>query len=178
MKRLRLLSALAVAFFFSFVPCLVKADLIGGTSGNDLTAWVAFTPAASGRWVDSNHTDTGFWRKVGGNMEIIIKTSVTGAVTNANYQVFIPTGYTIDLTKLVNSSNPEILGMAQVRSSGNQVPGYVIFDGINGTNNALAVQTNNGSSPPVMVPVTGTFPATFANGDWVTFHASVPIIGW
>ena len=66
------------------------------------TSWTDYTP--TGSW-STNTTYTGKWRRVGDEMEIQVKVATTGTCTDAVLSVDIPSGYTIDANKLVETGS-------------------------------------------------------------------------
>jgi methionine-rich copper-binding protein CopC len=138
--------------------------------GPSVTDWTAYTP--TGAWV-SNSTYTGFWRRVGDQMEIRAKVATSGAPTSATLTVLIPTGYTIDTTKLVVSADDGRLGDGLANDSGsNYYPVVVDYS------TTTAVTLKYITSTDVLAALTQAAPFTFGNGDSVNIFFKVPIVGW
>lgn len=140
------------------------------------TPWTAYTPSSS--W-NTNVTLSGQWRRVGGELEVRARVLCTGLPNSANLSFGIPTGLTIDTTKMtdtgVNGNEP--IGVAMATDSGVQYyPGDVIYL----TTTTVAVQpyktdvtyATNATSYSAGVPI------TYGNNDTVTVMFKVPIVGW
>ena len=144
--------------------------------GSPVTDWVSFTP--TGGW-SSNTTYTGAWKRVGDMLHCKVLVTVSAAPTSAALSINLPSGLTIDTTKLsTGTDNRAIVGYGLVRDVS---PGasYQIAVGYLGTNTsvtALVIQTDStyGSLPAV----TQAIPMTFANTDSVEVTFTVPISGW
>lgn len=144
--------------------------------GAPVTDWTSFTP--TGSW-SSNTTYAGQWRRVGSEMEIRGKVSVTGAPTSASLTVNLPSGYTIDTTKLnYDDSTFTTVGHVLIRDSGTAT-----FVGI--ARSASATPTlvgiavgDDGAGGVTTSAVTQAVPMTWASGDALTFECKVPIVGW
>ena len=133
--------------------------------GPAMSDWVAYTP--TGSW-STNTTYSGFWRRIGDTMEIQAKALCSGAPTSASLYFNMPTGYTMDTTKLQSVST---IGIASMQDSGvNSYTGEVQYI----SSGQLAVYTT--VSPATAV--TQAVPFTFGNADYVTINVSVPIVGW
>lgn len=145
------------------------------TTGAMISDWVSYTPAGS--WT-SNSTYTGKWRRIGDSVELQIYVTLSGAPTAVELAVDLPSGMTIDTSKLNNiGSNALIPGNAfmfdtsattwyrgQMKySSTTRVSGTVLDAG------ATYVQYNQ---------LDQTRPFTFASGDSVMLQTMVPIVGW
>lgn len=140
------------------------------------TDWTAFTP--TGLWT-TNSTYTGFWRRVGDSMEVQTLVTLSGAPNAANYFPNLPAGYTIDTTKLTESSaGQDDLGRGMItQSSGNaRYPLRVTY---NNTTSVRVYSTNNTAPGVVLTAVLSqTAPITFATGDTVVIWYKVPISTW
>lgn len=134
------------------------------------STWTAFTP--TGGW-SSNVTYTGFWRRVGTNMELQYAISATGATTGTLGTVNMPTGYTIATGSTVLSGGYPYTSIGNIRDAGSGNNLCVAF--INDTNSftVQAIDTN-----AQLAAITATVPQTWANGDTLAFYISVPVTGW
>lgn len=139
--------------------------------GPAMTDWTSFTP--TGSW-STNSTFTGYWRRVGGDMEAQVNIALAGAPTSAALTVNLPTGYSIDTNRLTNSTTgANRLGIGGGKSAG----GFVTF--LVGYNSTSSVELRYQSSITATAStVTQAAPATFASGDNVAFWFKVPIAGW
>ena len=145
--------------------------------GPAVTDWVSFTP--TGSWT-TNTTYTGQWRRVGDSMEVRTHLALAGAPTTATLTVNLPSGYTIDSTKIDSSTALFTqLGTGRTLSAGN---GYALMVLFNSTTSVTprGFITNTGANP-VQVPgeaITQAIPSTYTSGDFVDLVFSVPIVGW
>lgn len=146
--------------------------------GTVITDWQTFTP--TGTWT-TNTTYTGQWRRVGNMMQVNYKIALSGAPSGTLTSINLPSGYTIDTSKLLdtggNAGTPTLgFGIARISGSGafqithlygstTTVKPY--------TNNTAASSYSYYSSQP-----TATIPATFASGDYINGYFEVPILGW
>jgi hypothetical protein len=145
--------------------------------GPAVTDWVSFTP--TGSWV-SNTTYTGQWRRIGDTMEIQYRLALSGAPTSTSLTVNMPSGYSIDTTKLPDSTNQiEILGFASLADAaggnGTQL-GRAVYN--SATSFSLGYYDDTSSAVAVAGAVTQAAPFTWASGDSVTIVVSVPVVGW
>lgn len=140
--------------------------------GSPVTEWTTFTP--TGAW-SANTTYTGLWRRVGDSMQVQAVVSTSGAPTSASLTVNIPSGYTIDTTKLASTAQNDTLGIAEARDdSGSAVyPGNVRYS----STTAVAILSGVAADPRITA-VTQASPFTFANLDAVKLEFTVPIVGW
>lgn len=133
--------------------------------GSLITDWISWTP--TGTWV-ANTTYTGQWRRVGDSMEVFVKIVLSGAPTG-NLSVTIPSGYTIDSTKLNTAVNSANLGTAASNTGASSSHGAVVW---------------NSSTDVYVIHHTGlsrwnaTTPLTWVNLDVITLNFKVPIVGW
>lgn len=144
--------------------------------GSAITDWQSYTPTSS--WT-ANTTMTGRYRRVGDSMEIIATASMSGAPTTATFTVSLPSGFTMDSSKLPGGGSiGDALGYVSILDAGSQVytgtAYYASSTTINvtyGAANGAGVNTNNGV-------VNQANPMTVASGDLIGIHLSVPIAGW
>lgn len=143
--------------------------------GTPVTDWLAYTP--TGSWV-TNATYSGFWRRVGDQIQVRAKVVTSGAPTAASLTFSLPSGLTFDTSKLVGTSqDTQNLGIGQILDTG--------------TANYLVGNVGYASSSTVGVYVIGTAatygggsavnattPFTFGSTDQVSVEFSGPITGW
>jgi len=138
-----------------------------------VTDWDSAT--VTGGWTN-NTTYTAKRRRVGDNLEMQVRISLSGGGPNsASLTVNLPSGLTIDTAKL-NSSNAgftAVLGSATIKGG---ATGYKAYPVYNSTSSVLiayqSAVTGAGSS------VTQAAPFAFASGDYVETVFQVPILGW
>ena len=143
--------------------------------GAPVTDWQTFTP--TGGWT-TNTTYAGRWRRVGDSMEVSGRVSLAGAPNAAALVVNLPSGFSIDTTKLSSTASVKQLGVltwfdAAVPS--NQT-GLVVYS--SATAVSLQGQRLSSASNHDIAPINATTPKTFASGDQIDFTFSVPILGW
>jgi len=143
--------------------------------GSAVTDWVSYTP--TGSWT-SNTTYTGFWRRLGSDLEGVVYLICSGAPTSASLTVNLPSGLVIDTSKLTESSsqiNP--VGFAEVLDGGTN--NYKASSFVVSSTTAISVYAEAASGTySTMTPVNSTVPITFGNTDAVTVKFKVPIQGW
>lgn len=137
--------------------------------------WVAFTP--TGSW-SANTTYTGRYRRVGDSMELDVYLLLAGAPTSAALTVNMPSGFTIDTTKLAaaGDSNNHTLGLLEALDAAtNRYYGRVRY------NSTTSVAAFNGLASGTYVTesqITQAAPVTFGASDAVYLKWSVPIAEW
>lgn len=134
--------------------------------GPAMTDWVSYTP--TGTWT-TNATYTGSWRRVGDSMQLAAKVALTGAPTGT-FTVNLPTGYTIDASKVLGVTNNGV-GLGY----GTDTAGSVVIHGsaFVATTTSINVASLGGTGR-----WSATVPGTFGNGDYVSLFVEVPIVGW
>lgn len=139
--------------------------------GPPVNDWISFTP--TGTWI-ANSTYAGRWRRVGDSMQIEATVSVAGgAPTSADLYFNMPTGYTIDTTKLTSTTAGKIaLGSAVIVDSGTK--NYVGAISLVSSTQVL-VSTADSAGDGI---VRQNNPITFGTGDSVAINATLPIAGW
>lgn len=140
--------------------------------GSPVTDWVSYTP--TGTW-STNTTYTGKWRRVGDNMEVSVKVATSGAPTSANLNVNLPSGFTIDTSKLNTAAFTEPLGSLLVNDS--DVVGYQGWVSYTSTT-AVSFKVVLAATPTQFANLTQAVPMTFGAGDSVGAEFRVPIVGW
>lgn len=140
-----------------------------------VTPWVAYTP--TGSWV-SNTTYTGLWRRVGDTLEARAKAATSGAPTNTQLTISIPSGLTIDTTKLLTTTQgfASILGeVVAVDAAAAIYFGAVVY---NDTTSVYGYVFSASGAYAQAANFSTTAPFTFGSGDSVEFKFKVPIVGW
>ncbi|MGZ3794776.1 MAG: hypothetical protein ACXVB1_00320, partial [Pseudobdellovibrionaceae bacterium] len=170
---------LHVASTSSLAYTLKLDDIVIGRAGklygSAVIDWVSYTP--TGSWV-SNTTYVGAWRKVGDSMFVQGKIALTGAPTSATLTINLPSGYTIDTSKLAEGSTANRTlpnSTAWIVSAGLAYTGNVSYS----STTAVQITTLLGSTSANNTgTVTQAIPGTFTNGDLIDFSFQVPIVGW
>ncbi|MGZ6477650.1 MAG: hypothetical protein ACXWQE_00030 [Bdellovibrionales bacterium] len=142
--------------------------------GTPITDWVSFTP--TGSWVSGTSTYSGYWRRVGSDVEVMGKILQSGAPTTAGLTINLPTGLVIDTTKISFISSAA-LGFGYINDSG-----VTTYDAALVYNTTTSVTVLIKSRPSVYVEeptaVTQALPMTWGNLDFVTYYYKAPIVGW
>jgi hypothetical protein len=135
------------------------------------TEWQSYTPTGT----FTNTTYTGYWRRLGDSLELQLLCVCTGTPGAATFEISLPSGLSIDTSKIVSSSEDgrQNLGFAMTidatAAASNQV-GNACYDS-SGTALRVAMERAGGF-------LTNTNPFTFAVNDEVKILAKVPIAGW
>lgn len=137
------------------------------TYGATVTDWISFTPTTS----TANATVTGRYRRIGDSVEIYALVKMTGAATSA-VNVSLPTGLSVDTSKLPNTAESQSIGSVYMLDSGTaHYVGSAVWESaataITLFGNNVANRVNNGPNP-----------FTIANGDVFSLVAALPISGW
>lgn len=144
--------------------------------GAAMSDWIAYTP--TGSWT-TNTTYTGLWKRVGDSAEYDIQVALSGAPTSATLTVNLPSGHSIDTSKVSSSTTSEAgaFGIATILDSGSQYyrPGDIVYSN---TTSISVHAANNVSSATGDGLITQAVPITFATGDRIWLKFSVPIVGW
>lgn len=149
---------------------LYISDVIVGpgtvTQGAAVSEWQTYTP--TGAW-STNTTYTGRWRRVGDSMEINIKVALAGAPTSATFNVAIPTGYTMDSSKIPTGSG-NTLGYARAQDDPTGAHlGVVIYS----TTSLVQIVGDDAADA-----WTQAVPFTFGSADSIGLVFMAPIAEW
>jgi len=143
-----------------------------------ITTWTAYTPARSD---STNNTTSGFWRRVGTDLEVIADVSWSGnAGTFSTFDIDIPSGLVIDTTKLTSTTaSREIVGSSGkfFDSAGGTTP-YSLIATYLDTN---SVRVKVGLTTGAIIywwDISNSSPASITSGDYVQIRFKVPIVGW
>jgi len=146
------------------------------TYGAAVTDSTSFTP--TGSW-SANTTYTAWWWRKGDKLGMKVNIALAGAPTSATLTVNLPSGLTIDTSKLPatpgNVIFPSQLGGVSAAH------GFVGFVGYSSTTAVSTSYILDGSTASIMnnSGITQAAPYTFANGDHITFTVEdIPISGW
>lgn len=139
--------------------------------GPVITDWTSYTPTGG---FTTNTTYTGKWRQVGDSLQVFATMSFAGAPNAATPSLLLPTGLTIDTTKLTSSSGfNDSLGLAGGICHGASVNLFVKYNTTTSVtfgyiNSLVAGNTSLSASAP----------AAWQSGDELTCEFQVPIAGW
>ncbi len=139
------------------------------------TDFTSFTP--TGAW-SANTTYTGWWKRSGDSLSMIVKVALAGAPTSASLTITLPNGYTIDTTKLPATPTNQVLGQLIGQGAAHTFSGVVLYSS---TTAVGAFYTLDGNTASIMsyAAVTQAAPYTFANADFIYLYINdIPISGW
>lgn len=158
---------------------VVKAEvgfrLSAYLAGTTTTDWVSYTP--TGGWTGAV-SYSGKWRRVGDSAEYAVTVTTSGAPTGTTLSVNLPSGQSIDTTKLNTTTSDVIhVGTTKVLDSGVQEYGigYVKYTS---PTSVTAMASNASTTYLASAGLTPTVPITFGTGDTVDIRFAVPIQGW
>lgn len=140
--------------------------------GPVMTDWVSFTP--TGSWV-TNTTYTGKWRRIGDSMMVQTQINLSGAPTGTLAAINIPSGYTIDTTKMAGTPNgaSAVFGTWSGVAASSNVTGQVEYN--NTTSVTVYYQSATTGAQSV---INATAPLTWANTNTMYLTYVIPIVGW
>lgn len=143
--------------------------------GSPVTGWQTFTP--TGSWT-TNTTYTGRYRQVGQNLEVHATATTSGAPTAASFTVNLPSGFTIDTSKLSGSPSANatgVLGVGVATDAGSN--SYPVFALYNSTTSIILGAYNAASATSASrVTVSNTAPFTFGSTDTIDIQFTVPVL--
>ncbi len=152
--------------------------------GPAMSDWKSFTPTGS---LTTNTTYSGYYRRVGDSVEILAKLAFSGVNTQGAVTVNLPSGMTIDTTKLVASVNTSDvhLGTCEVYDYSGAVtgihPGLVNYNSTTMVSVSALKKTSTGSSGDleyVNVNTSTNLPITISSSCNITLRFIVPVVGW
>ena len=143
--------------------------------GVPATDWEAFTPTAT--WT-TNTTSTGFHSKIGDTLKVNGNLSFTGAPDSGSIIVDLPSGLSIDTTKMSATARKN-LGLLSLRdsSSGETYQGVVEYADTNSVVLSFFHDASLGSGERAN-NILNNDPITISSGDFITYSYEVPIQGW
>lgn len=159
-------------------PITISGVIVGPglpVQGAAISEWQSFTP--TGTW-STNTTYTGKYRRVGDSMELSYKLALAGAPTSATLDVNLPTGFTIDTTKIADATaNGDIKGLVQILDSG--TANYVGIPTYLSTSSFRVRYMDDAAGGLTYASVTQAAPMTFASGDSISITiTALPIAEW
>lgn len=139
--------------------------------------WDWRTETCTGSW-STNTTHTCMSSKVGPNIFIRHKVTVSGAPTSAALTLNLPNSWVIDTTR--------IPGTISVNSPVGSMPGTILDSGTNkfpaivlyNSTTSVAVWYHTDAAATPLAAVTQAAPMTFASGDAVEVEYKVPVVGF
>jgi hypothetical protein len=139
--------------------------------------WAAYTPTIThSSGAATNFTATGFWRRVGDNIEMRGQMLFSGTSSSfTDIVASLPSGLTIDAAKLPSQSFQPV-GYGATRDAGVGVNQCISF--YNTSSTIVLLATNVGSTYTSASQITQAVPFTFGNTDYIQWFAEVPITNW
>lgn len=142
-------------------------DIVTVASNGDLltigggTRWQSYTPTLTN---GTNITATGWWRRNGSNMDLLVALTATGTGSGGNLKAAIPGGYTIDTSVTAVAMT---VGSMRFLDSG-----VLNYTGTTAVADATGVIFQRNAAAPFIAG------ADLTINDGVYAQASVPITGW
>lgn len=131
--------------------------------GSAITDWISYTPNLSTVGILSSN---GYWRRTGDSIEIEGRMEFNGAGSASTLTVGVPSGVTIDTTKIVSLSTSSV-GVGYWSDSGT---GFFTLLARSNTSTTFSFYQQAG---------TASFNTTVcASGDVITFNVKLPVTGW
>lgn len=140
--------------------------------------WTTYTPSITGSTTNPTKgtvdIDEGKWRRVGDSIEIryIYQHSVAGTAGSGSYYVSIPSGLSIDTTKVSNTYESD-LGDCTLNSDGSRGDGHILV--VDSSNVYLLSINNNTGVGSVIGSSFFSLNATFYQ---LNMHFIIPVVGW
>lgn len=166
---------------------VVKAEvgfrLSAFLAGTTITDTQTYTPSITNNTGGmTNYTATGRWSRIGDKLNATgsISFSSSSAAFAVLY-VSLPSGQTIDTTKLPITSGSMPLGKVKILRNGltYYALGTVSYDTTSRVVLTVpSLSTFSGTVPIPQSDLTNTFPHTWASGDTIAWDFEVPIAGW
>ena len=143
--------------------------------GAAMSDWTAWTP--TGTW-STNTTYTGWYRRDGDSLRMVVKLALAGAPTSASLTFTLPNGLNIDTTKLPGTPTNQVVGQITGQGAAHTFSGVAMYGS---TTTIGAFYTLDGSTASIMsyAAITQAAPYTFANNDFIYIYTNpIPIVGW
>lgn len=136
--------------------------------------WQSYTPTGG---MTTNTTYTGKWRRVGDSIQVRIKVAFSGAPNATPLRPTLPSGYTVDTTKLPSTTAVvEQVGTGVAKLAGNN---YVQFAVVyNDSTSFKCYYWDDSVGVQLTAEISNTAPLTVASGDEVDLFLEVPITEW
>ena len=136
--------------------------------GTPITDWASFTPTTTNITV-GNGTQTAYWRRVGDSIEIEYNLLLgTTSAIGSGPTVSLPSGYSIDTSKLQSGAEPTFGVATAVQTGTKTYTGLVVW----GSTTSVAVRVNGTGDT-----ITSTNPFTWASGHKLNLLFKVPALG-
>lgn len=148
---------------------VVISDVIVGpgilVQGAVVDQWLSYTPTIA----NFTGTVSGKYRRVGDTMDVLINGASTSSVSST-LSLTIPSGLTIDTSKILRSNGGQVLGTAVA------IHGALTYAGSVAYNSTTSVIIYSGTGTSSFWDATNPF--TWANADSINIRFTVPIAEW
>ena len=153
---------------------IFKSKFALGTPITDMATYTCVLRGSSNGSTFSNQTTTCKYRRVGDIAELDIYTTFSGTpgTGTGDFRWTIPSGLTIDTTKMVNTGNNSTLGSFSYTDSGTAF--YMAAIPTYGSTTDIGAMANGASASAINT----TSPITWTTNDNLKIQAKVPILGW
>lgn len=137
--------------------------------------WTSFVPTSS--WI-ANTTLTGYYRRVGDEIEVNIHGALSGAPTSTTLVIDIPLGLSINTGKIASASTSALYyGWANFTDNGiAHYKGGVSYN--TATSVIITSLRQSGATNIDQQGVDQVTPFTWANSDYFDIEFRVPVVGW
>ena len=141
--------------------------------GAPVTDSTPYTP--TGSWV-SNSTYTGTQRRVGDRLVVEGKIALTGAPNSVSLSINLPSGLSIDTSKIGTDAGNITIGSWSSSDTG--VANYTGLIRYNNTTSVICIVSEASATYLRTATVDQVTPFTWGNTDYLNFKFDVPILGW
>lgn len=157
--------------------------------GPAMSDWVAYTPTITGVTTNptlGTNTQAGYYRRVGDSLEIRydLHQSTAGTAGSGHYLFSLPSGLTIDTSKLKATAGADgglsnVVGTASVFSTAGSSVGGVGYSVAYDSTHLALLFYNSGVASNAQVWGADSVNNNLSNTTvWYSFTALVPIVGW
>jgi len=165
------------------VETQVQQTVVGAAIGRWTPFTMSITADTTAPTRGSSHTEYAGWRRVGSNMEMLwtYSQSSAGVSGSGTYYFSLPSGYTIDLSKIVNTATNVITGVGAQIGSGHLYAsssisrvGVIVYDSTH-----FYLSVNSSATNPLAWNWLGSGVFGFATVNLqIQLQISVPIAQW
>jgi hypothetical protein len=145
------------------------------TVGPAITDFGARPWTPTGSW-STNTTYSGAWRQVGDTAEYYVHIALSGAPTSATLTINLPSGQSVDTSKISGTGGTTQIGSGGGNRGGNAEKLYVTYN--NATSVIVSFQSAASGTSALGSVVNATAPVTWASGDSLDVYFKLPISGW
>jgi hypothetical protein len=145
------------------------------TVGTPVTDFIQFSPTIN--WA-SGYTTSGYYRRIGDSIDVSVKISITGApIANSELLVFLPSGLTIDTTKLVSPAQGNAPVYGDAVGYDDSTTNRYLFRCQYWTTTSVKLFYQS-SSTGQETAVSTSVPPTWATNDTINVRFQVPVVGF